>query len=114
MSQSELSEATLWWGINIRTGVVNFDNLSWLNSDYKLNKNSFLDFSEDLLQIKFLEKNIVLDVGWYKYNGKGNGYFKVCLIKDQNWEKVLTYRHCRKACTLKKEIKELINRVDSY
>lgn len=114
MSQIESCDATLWWGIDIKTGVVTFDNLSWLNDDYKLNKNSFLDFSEDVLQIKFLEKNIVLDVGWYKYKAKGNGYFKVCLIKDQNWEKALIYQHCRKACTLKTAIINLINYVELY
>lgn len=114
MNKIEPPDKNLWWGIDIKTGVVTFDNLSWLKDDYKLNKNSFLDFSEDILQISFLEKNLLLDVGWYKYNERGYGYFKICLVKDQNWENPKTYRHCRKVSTLKKEIVNFINHVDLY
>lgn len=44
MSPIESCDTTLWWGIDIRTGVVTFDNLSWLNDDYKLNKKFFFRF----------------------------------------------------------------------
>lgn len=114
MNQHKTQNSDLWWGIDLKTGIIMHDRLSWLAQDYKLNEDSCFDLSEDLLQIKFIEKNIVLDVGWYKYNSKGNGYFKICLVKNQNWENILTYKKCRKINVLKKLIDDFIQHIDTY
>lgn len=53
----------LWWGIDLHSTVVTYDTISWLTEDYRLSSESFYQLSEDLLQIEFKDKNLLIDVG---------------------------------------------------
>jgi hypothetical protein len=48
----------------------------------------WINFTENLLQIKNIRYNILLDVGWYP-EGDPNGSYGVELIKDNDWQNPL-------------------------
>ena len=101
------SEKT-WWGIELHSVVVTYDTLSWLSDAYRLNSQSFYELSEDLLQIKFPQKNLIIDVGWYNPFGTRQGFFRLVVIKNMDWEKPLFRKNFRKINTLKQQIAQLI------
>jgi len=43
------------------------------------------ELSEDLLQVEYVESNLIVDVGWHKTN-KAGGEYLILLIKDCDWE----------------------------
>jgi hypothetical protein len=73
--------------INFEPGKVTFNAF---NFDPKLpldKENPHLD--EDMMQIEY-PQDITLDVGWY-YRAKE---FRVCIIKDYDWEKPVIIIDC--------------------
>ncbi|CAL8895592.1 hypothetical protein MHH54_09175 [Bacillus sp. FSL K6-4563] len=49
----------------------------------------WLNFTEDLLQIKNSKKNILLDVGWYP-EADPEGVYGLDVVEDFNWENPVT------------------------
>ncbi|ENQ3106209.1 hypothetical protein ACEOWJ_002215 [Bacillus cereus] len=48
----------------------------------------WLSFTQDLLQLEFTQKDIILDVGWYP-EGDPDGMYGLELIKNKNWHEPL-------------------------
>jgi hypothetical protein len=48
-----------------------------------------LDFSQDLLQINNLQKDITVDLGWYPDHDP-TGEYKISVIKNTDWENPLS------------------------
>ena len=60
---------------------------------------------EDLLQINFEHKNIIIDIGWYpEFDPKGSFVIKV--VKDFNWEQPL----CEQRTKCIKEVYEVLEK----
>ena len=84
----------LWWGIDLHSAVVTYDTISWLTEDYRLSSESFYQLSEDLLQIEFKDKNLLIDVRWYnpfqtKHGFFGLNLFKIWIGKDRCLSEIL-------------------------
>lgn len=47
------------------------------------------NLSEDLLQIEFVSLNIIVDLGWYGNVETNDGYFKIFIVKNSDWENPL-------------------------
>lgn len=78
-----------WWGIELHSAVVTYDTLSWLSDSDRLNSQSFYELSEDLLQIEFTQKKLIIDVGWYNPFHTRKGFFRLLVIQNMDWEKPL-------------------------
>lgn len=102
----------LWWGIDLHSAVVTYDTISWLTEDDRLNSESCYELSEDLLQIEFKDKNLLIDVGWYNPFQTKLGFFRIELIQNMNWERPLFKRNFRKINTLKRQISQLIHQIE--
>lgn len=102
----------LWWGIDLHSSVVIYDTISWLTEDDRLNSESCYELSEDLLQIEFKDKNLLIDVGWYNPFQTKQGFFRIELIQNMNWERPLFKRNFRKINTLKRQISQLIKSIE--
>ena len=84
----------LWWGIDLHSSVVTYDTISWLTEDDRLNSESCYELSEDLLQIEFKDKNLLIDVRWYnpfqtKHGFFGLNLFKIWIGKDRCLSEIL-------------------------
>lgn len=67
---------------------------------------------EDLIQINFENKNIVIDVGWYpEFDPKGS--FTIKVIQDSNWEKPLFEKKTKNVEELYKILNEEVNKIDN-
>ena len=102
----------LWWGIDLHSSVVTYDTISWLTEDDRLNSESCYELSEDLLQIEFKDKNLLIDVGWYNPFQTKQGFLRIELIQNMNWERPLFKRNFRKINTVKQQISQLISRIE--
>lgn len=100
-----------WWGIELHLAVVTYDTLSWVGEDYCLSSQSFYELSEDLLQIEFPQKKLIIDVGWYNPFATQQGFFQILVIQNMDWEKPLFSKNFRKINTLKKCISKLITQI---
>ncbi len=96
----------IWWNIDIKDGVVSHDSISWIDDNFVINEDTVFDLSEDLLQISFNNKK--LDVGWYP-DLEVEGFFRVVLIKDMNWESPIIEKECRDIKSLKDNISNIIS-----
>ncbi|MFI8147020.1 hypothetical protein [Acinetobacter sp. ABJ_C5_2] len=96
----------IWWNIDIKDGVVSHDSISWINDNFELNKDTVFDLSEDLLQINF-NNNKILDVGWFPCLEE-EGFFKIVLIKDMNWDLPIIEKKCKNIKNLKENISNII------
>ena len=92
--------------------MVIYDTISWLTEDDRLNSESCYELSEDLLQIEFKDKNLLIDVGWYNPFQTKQGFFRIELIQNMNWERPLFKRNFRKINTLKRQISQLIKSIE--
>ena len=96
----------IWWNIDIKDGVVSHDAISWIEDNFEINEDTVLDLSEDLLQISFINK--ILDVGWYP-DQEVNGFFKIVLIKDMNWDSPIIEKKCGDIKSLRENISNIIS-----
>ncbi|MDC4660436.1 hypothetical protein NRA66_18600 [Acinetobacter baumannii] len=96
----------IWWNIDIKDGVVSHDSISWIDDNFVINEDTVFDLSEDLLQIYLNNKK--LDVGWYPAL-EVEGFFRVVLIKDMNWESPIIEKECRDIKSLKDNISNIIS-----
>ncbi|MFA6066011.1 MAG: hypothetical protein WC707_02400 [Candidatus Babeliaceae bacterium] len=63
-------------------------------------------FKEDILQLEF--DDYTIDVGWYpEFNP--NGYFKIRVIKDYDWDNPLYNKKTHSLKTMKKYLQEAID-----
>lgn len=97
----------IWWNIDIKDGVVSHDSISWIDDNFEINEDTVFDLSEDLLQISF-NNNKILDVGWYP-DLEVDGFFKIVVIKDMNWESPIIEKECRDISSLKENISIIIS-----
>lgn len=65
-------------------GKILYNELSMLNENLALQAQVF-SLSEDLLQVESVDKELLLDVGWYPEFDL-DGFFKVVVIKKYDWE----------------------------
>ncbi|WP_343569347.1 hypothetical protein [Acinetobacter sp.] len=96
----------IWWNIDIKDGVVSHDSISWIDDNFEINEDTVFDLSEDLLQISF--NNKILDVGWCP-DLEVDGFFRVVLIKDMNWESPIIEKECGDIKSLKENISNIIS-----
>lgn len=73
---------------HFKSGKAIFYSLRYVNISKSLFYNHReCHLSEDLLYVKY-PNNYTLDVGWYgDYSKPKSGFFKIVIIKDENWEK---------------------------
>jgi len=98
---------SIWWNIDIKDAVVRHDSISWTDNNFEINEDTVFDLSEDLLQIIFNNNNI-LDVAWYP-DLEVDGFFKIVLIKDMNWDSPIIEKECRGISSLKENISNIIS-----
>lgn len=91
---------SIWWGIDIKDGVIDHDSISWVGDDFQVTEDTVFDLSEDLLQISF-NSQMILDVGWYP-DLDVNGVFRVLLIKNMDWESPIVNKEFFDILNLKK------------
>lgn len=65
---------------------------------------------EDLLQCKFEEDNMIIDLGWYGNIADNDGGFKIQMIKDQNWEIPFNVIHSKSVV----EVKDILIKILNY
>ena len=65
----------------IKNDFTTYDPEKEFDEDFSLNS-----LTEDLLQLEFKNKDIVVDLGWYGDSGKNQGTFKIYVIKGSDWE----------------------------
>ncbi len=70
----------------------------------------WFNFTEDLLQLKHKNYNILLDVGWYP-EADPNGVYGLELIKDYNWDAPLVTFDTNDLTELVEEIEMLVWKV---
>ncbi|WP_338767681.1 hypothetical protein [Massilia sp. METH4] len=76
-----------FWDIDIRSGTVEFDDISLLPDDFKVDDH--IDFlKEDMLQITY-PGGAIIDVGW-RPSFDRNGCFRCVLIRDGDWDHPLS------------------------
>ncbi len=95
--------------INFYQGKVTFDDLSELQIDQPL-KLQVDSLKEDLLQVEY-GKKYVIDVGWYPLSFKINGYFKIQLIEDDNWDEPVILKKTGTLDGLKSSILKVVLKV---
>lgn len=97
----------MFWNIDIKNGVVTYDDISFLTEDF--NPHEQVDYlKEDMLQIQF-HKNLILDVGW-RPSFEEDGAFYVSLIKDFDWENPIAQEQVTDVTSLKKILSEFVKR----
>lgn len=93
---------------------VNFEPGRVVYNDFNLNPNASLEsqinsLKEDLFQINYYDEYII-DVGWYpEFDEEGS--FRICVIKDFDWEAPLFSKRCRDISSLNQLMYECINLV---
>lgn len=97
-----------WWEINIKTGIVKHDSISWINDNFEVTEDTIFGLSQDLLQINFKNQKILLDVGWYP-DLDVNGVFRTELIKDNDWENPIISVESKNIKSLKNDINRVIS-----
>lgn len=77
--------------MNFKTGKIIYDDF---DINPKVSLESQIDLlKEDLFQVNYNDEYIV-DVGWFPEFNE-NGSFRICVIKDFNWEVPLYEKRCR-------------------
>lgn len=99
---------SIWWEIDIKTGIVDHDSISWINDNFEVTEDTVFDLSQDLLQINFKNQKIILDVGWYP-DLDANGAFRTELIKDNDWENPIISVESKDIGSLKHDISRVIS-----
>lgn len=66
---------------------------------------------EDLIQIIYYN-DYLIDLGWYPEFDK-DGFFRVSVIKDYQWDKPILQKRCKDIDVLEEYIHECINIVQS-
>ncbi len=94
---------------------LNFEPGRVVYSDFNINpsvplENQIDSLKEDLFQINYSDEYII-DVGWYPEFDE-NGSFRICAIKDFNWEVPLFEKRCRDMSSLNQLMFECINLVN--
>lgn len=75
------------------------------------NESDNLDYLyEDLLQCKFEEDDMIIDLGWYGNIADNQGEFKIQMIQNENWEIPFKVFHSKSV----HEIKEILIKVLEY
>lgn len=84
--------------VDIKDGTITYNTFE---IDFNVPFSEQLDnMTEDLLQIRY-DGDYVLDVGWYpEFDSDGN--FKICVIKNDDWDNPLFYEVCRSEVELKR------------
>lgn len=98
---------SIWWNIDIKDGIVDYDTISWINNNFEVTEDTVFDLSQDLLQIKFNEQNMILDVGWYP-DLDVNGVFRIILVKNSVWDYPVFSTESRSIQDLKNNISGII------
>ncbi|SFR69488.1 hypothetical protein [Anaeromicropila populeti] len=62
---------------------------------------------EDLIQVIY-ESNYLIDIGWYPEFDE-EGFFRVSIIKDYQWENPVLQKNCRDLNLLKEYVDECID-----
>lgn len=58
------------------------------NSEFEENLN-YEYLTEDLLQLYIEKESITIDLGWYGNLSKNEGFFKIYVVKNKDWENPL-------------------------
>lgn len=80
---------------------------------YRLSPDDMTDIkwlNEDMLQVEYPE-NYLIDVGWYGSSETLKGVFKICIIKDCNWDKPIFQQEYRSVSELYMGMEEAIHQV---
>lgn len=103
----------------IEVQEINFpDNCVVINHDFhtydplnSYTESDNLDYlHEDLLQCKFPEDDILIDLGWYGNIADNKGEFQIQIIKNENWEMPLNTSYSKSVI----EIKEILDKILLY
>ncbi len=96
----------MFWGLDINTGIVDFDDISFLSNEFDILDNIDV-LKEDMLQIEF-SGDYLIDVGWRPSFDEG-GRFIVCLVKNQDWENLIGREETREVAEVRVFIKKFID-----
>ena len=96
----------MFWNIDIKDGLVTYDDISFLSEDFDPREQAD-NLKEDMLQIEFPKKKLILDVGW-RPSFEEDGAFCVTLIKDCDWGKPIAQAQVSDVISVKKTISKFI------
>lgn len=96
---------------------MNFEPGKVVYNDFDVNPKVQLEsqvdsLKEDLFQVNYSDQYII-DVGWYPEFDE-DGSFRICIIKDFNWEAPLFEKRCRDISTLNQLMCECINLINNF
>ena len=98
----------MFWGIDIRTGTVEYDDISYLSEDSRICDH--LDYlKEDMLQISF-PKGFIIDVGW-RPSFSENGKFFIVAVRDGDWDRPIVQAEASDVLGVKNAIKNALKAV---
>lgn len=66
------------------------------------------NLSEDLLQIEFASLNIIVDLGWYGDFETNDGYFKIFVIKNSDWENPLRIEISKSQSIITEKLEQIL------
>lgn len=90
--------------LDLKNGIIVYD-------DFDINENmpaSHQDLDEDLMQISFLDKKYLIDLGWYSTACR-KGNFQIKVIKDLNWQQPLFLKKTESLDDIESKLQECIN-----
>lgn len=84
--------------------------------DFNVNKDIPLDkqidwLKEDLVQVIYYN-NYLIDIGWYPEFSE-EGFFRIVIVKDYQWEDTILQKNCRDLNLLEEYLQECINIIQS-
>lgn len=88
--------------INLQNGKITYNEL-FVNFNTPYSEQIY-NLTEDLLQVEY-DNGYILDVGWYP-EFDINGCFKVCAVKNCEWDKPIFSANCGN----KSELENAVNR----
>lgn len=92
------------WEI-IQNKFIDIEPSSIIDEDDKL----WFHFTEDILQLRHKERNIIIDLGWYP-DIEPTGNYRVVAVKDEDWENPIDRFESRSKEEITAKIEQLIKK----
>lgn len=70
------------------------------------------NLTEDLLQIEFENSNIVVDLGWYGDFETNDGYFKIIVLKNDDWDSPLRIEISKSQRNITEKLEQILMEIN--
>ena len=104
--QVDLNGQRMFWGVDIKNGTVEYDDISFLPEQFKAK--DYVDYlKEDLLQIRFPD-GFLIDIGW-RPSFSMKGKFYILAVENSNWESPAAQMAARDVLGVKEAMRKMIS-----